>query len=194
MTSVPLDIEAVVRQMTPTGESLSTVRGQVQVAGTDGEVLSVQLDPADAPACPEAVAAIRAADWVVVGPGSWFTSVIPHLLVPGLFSALHDTTARRLVVMNLAEQPGETDCLSPQAHLAVLADHAPDLRIDVVLADHAAVGDPSALRAHTARIGATLMLADLAVRDGSARHDPLRLATAYEQVMGAEVRKNRNRT
>ena len=40
------------------------------------------------PACPEALQAVKAADWVVLGPGSWFTSVITHLLVPELRAAL----------------------------------------------------------------------------------------------------------
>ena len=50
---------------------------------------------------PEAVQAVLDADWVVFGPGSWFTSVLPHLLVPQLAAALHVTAARRLVVLNL---------------------------------------------------------------------------------------------
>ena len=51
---------------------------------TTGTIAQVRLEPSDPPACPEAVAAIEAADWVVLGPGSWYTSVLPHLLVPGL--------------------------------------------------------------------------------------------------------------
>ncbi|MGH3425718.1 MAG: gluconeogenesis factor YvcK family protein, partial [Nocardioidaceae bacterium] len=135
MTSVPLDIEAVVRGDRSGEDRLRTVRGQAQVAVVDGDVVSVSLDPADPPACPEAVQAIHDAEWVVLGPGSWFTSVIPHLLVPGLFTALHETSARRAVVLNLAEQPGETEGFSPERHLEVLAAHAPELTVDVVLAD-----------------------------------------------------------
>ena len=69
-----------------------------------------------------------AADWVVLGPGSWFTSVLPHLLVPELAAALRTTPARRLLVLNLSAQPGETDGFTPAEHLEVLAAHAPDLR------------------------------------------------------------------
>src|SRR5262249_17284791 len=74
---------------------------------------SVSLIRAGRPACPEAVAAVREADWVVLGPGSWFTSVLPHLLVPELAEALIATPARRLVALNLVPQPGETDGFSP---------------------------------------------------------------------------------
>ena len=73
---------------------LSTVRGQVEVATTPGMVESVELVPADPPACAEALEAIDAADWVVFGPGSWYTSVLPHLLVPELRSTLSATRRR----------------------------------------------------------------------------------------------------
>ena len=61
--------------------------------------------PPDPPACPEAVAAIDAADWVVLGPGSWFTSVLPHLLVPELRAPRCTARARgRCVTLNLAPE------------------------------------------------------------------------------------------
>lgn len=183
MSSVPLDITAEVRLAGADTSDLTSVRGQVEVASVDGEVLSVALDPSDPPACPEAVEAILAADWVVVGPGSWFTSVIPHLLVPGISKALHDTNARRVVVLNLAEQPGETDGLTSENHLEVLAAHAPKLRIDYVLADPRVVLDASSLTAAAARLGAELVVAHVADANSTARHDPLRLAAGFEQIM-----------
>lgn len=182
MSSVPLDIEAVVRNV-GAEDGTRTVRGQAQVAVVDGDVLSVCLDPPDPPACPEAVQAVHDADWVVVGPGSWFTSVIPNLLVPDLSRALHETEARRVVVLNLSEQPGETEGLSTEQHLRVLAEHAPDLTVDVVLADPAVVRDEDELRRVAAELGAELSVADVAVRGQTPRHDPLRLAAAYEQLM-----------
>ncbi len=184
MAAVPLDIVAEVEGADPDRpDDVSIVRGQVACATTTGRVRSISLIPADPPACPEAVQAIRAADWVVLGPGSWFTSVLPHLLVPELATALVGTRARRLVALNLAPQPGETEGFSPHAHLEVLADHAPDLSIDVVLADStAARGSITELEKAAGRLGARLVLADLAVADGSPRHDPLRLAGAFAQI------------
>ncbi len=92
MSSVPLDLVAEVEGADPgRPDEISTVRGQVACATTPGRVRSVSLIPADPPACPEAVQAVEAADWVVLGPGSWFTSVLPHLLVPDLARALLGT-------------------------------------------------------------------------------------------------------
>jgi uncharacterized cofD-like protein len=188
MSAVPLELVAEVAGADPDRpDEVSTVRGQVACATTTGRVRSVSLVPADPPACPEAVQAIGAADWVVLGPGSWFTSVLPHLLVPELATALVETRARRLVALNLAPQPGETEGFSPHAHLEVLADHAPDLAIDVVLADRAAAaGSTTELEKAAGLLGARLVLADLAVGDGSPRHDPRRLAGAFAQLFEGE--------
>jgi uncharacterized cofD-like protein len=188
MAAVPLDLVAEVEGADPDRpDEISIVHGQVACASTTGRVRSVALIPADPPACPEAVQAIGAADWVVLGPGSWFTSVLPHLLVPELATALVGTRARRLVALNLAPQPGETEGFSPHTHLEVLARHAPDLAIDVVLADRAAAsGSADELEKAASRFGARLVLADLAVADGSPRHDPLRLAGAFAQIFEGE--------
>lgn len=183
MSSVPLDIEAVVSGGDPGDPGrLMTVRGQVAVATANGRVRSVSLVPADPPACAEAVAAVRDADWVVLGPGSWFSSVMPHLLVPDLAEAILETRARRVVALNLAPQPGETAGFSPANHLEVLARHAPALRVDVVLADTAVVDDPPGLEAAAAALGARLCLAPVAAGDGVPRHDPVRLAAAFERI------------
>jgi uncharacterized cofD-like protein len=188
MASVPIDLVAEVEGADPDRpDELTTVRGQVACATTTGRVRSVSLVPANPPACPEAVQAIGAADWVVLGPGSWFTSVLPHLLVPELATALVGTRARRLVALNLAPQPGETEGFSPHAHLEVLADHAPALSIDVVLADREATrGATAELEKAAGLLGARLVLADLAMGDGSPRHDPRRLAGAFAQIFEGE--------
>jgi uncharacterized cofD-like protein len=185
MAAVPLEIVACVAGLDPAEpEAAREVRGQAAVAVTKGRVQSISLTPADPPAVPAAVEAVLAADWVVFGPGSWFTSVLPHLLVPSLANALASTSARRLVALNLVPQPGETEGFSPHRHLEVLADHAPSLSLDVVLADTSAVaGFEGELEKAAGLLQASLVLSDVAAADG-ARHDPGRLAAAYRDVFG----------
>ncbi|WP_374225479.1 2-phospho-L-lactate transferase CofD family protein [Actinomadura sp. NEAU-AAG7] len=183
MAAVPMDIVAEVRGADPSRpDEVTRVKGQVACAKTPGSVLGVSLVPADPPACPEALAAVEDADWIVFGPGSWFTSVLPHLKVPALARALTSSRARRVVALNLAPQPGETDDFSPQAHLEVLQAHAPDLSVDVVIADEGVVEDPGALEKAVRRLGGRLVLAGVAADDGSPRHDPARLAQAFVQI------------
>ena len=128
--------------------------------------------------------AVLDADWVILGPGSWFTSVMPHLMVPALRAALHDTHARRLLTLNV-EHSGETAGFSAANHLEVLADHAPRLRLDAVLADPGAVDDEEALRTAAARLGADVVVAPVAKRRHPGHHDSLRLAAAYRDILGA---------
>lgn len=177
MASVPLAIEADVE----VDGVVRTVRGQSAVAVAPGRVLAVRLLPGDAAACPEAVAAIEAADWVVLGPGSWFTSVLPHVLVPELSAVLHRTTARICVTLNLPPT-GDPTAMTTHEHLTALAAHAPGLRVHVVVADPSAVEDVDALAATAASMGAQLLLRQVQVGDGSARHDALRLAAAYRDA------------
>lgn len=184
MAVTPLDITAEVVGLDPGDRTaLTTVCGQVEVASTTGQVVSVHLDPEDPTACPETLEAVRTADWVVLGPGSWFSSVIPHLLVPALRDALVSSTARKLVTLNLEPQSGETEGFSPETHLEVLSAHAPDLKLDVVLVDAGAVVDEEQLRHVAATLGAELVVADVAMGDGSPRHDPVKLANAYAGIL-----------
>jgi uncharacterized cofD-like protein len=185
MALTPIDLTAEVRGVDPADPGrVTTVRGQVEAATTAGEIVSIALEPADPPACPEALDAVRKADWVVLGPGSWFTSVLPHLMVPELRDALVRTDARVIVVLNLADEAGETTGFGPVHHLAALVEHAPDLRIHTVLADRGSVGDGLAgLEEAVASYGARLHLADVASGPGSPRHDRERLAAAYTEIV-----------
>ncbi|MBV9369990.1 MAG: uridine diphosphate-N-acetylglucosamine-binding protein YvcK [Frankiales bacterium] len=163
------------------------VRGQVAVATTPGRVVAVRIEPPEPAACAEAVQAVHEADWAVLGPGSWFTSVIPHLLVPDMAKALAGSSARICVALNLAPQAGETDGFSPETHLEVLAAHAPDLEVAVVLADRSAVGaHENGLRETARGLGARLVVADVAATDGTPRHDHARLAAAYDEIFSGD--------
>ena len=188
MAAVPLEITARVRGadvMRP--EEVSLVRGQVAVATTPGEVLAIALDPAEAPVSPDTIAAVHDADWVILGPGSWFTSIMPHLMVPELARALRETSARRLLTLNLQLNTGETSGFSAANHLEVLAAHAPGMRLDVVLADPSVVvgsGQREQLRQVAAAMGARLVVMPVAQADDDGKHDTLRLAAAYRDIIG----------
>ncbi|HIZ35956.1 MAG TPA: uridine diphosphate-N-acetylglucosamine-binding protein YvcK [Candidatus Ruania gallistercoris] len=182
MASVPLDIEADVRHGDGPGANSSLVRGQSRLAVTSGRVERVRLIPSEPPACAEAVEAIRAADWVILGPGSWFTSVMPHLLVPEIATALNETPARRALTLNLSAQDGETTGYSAADHVRSLTEYAPDLRLDVVVADPSSVEDLDDLTQSARALGARLLLRQVSEGDGRPQHDRLRLAAAYSDA------------
>jgi uncharacterized cofD-like protein len=184
MALTPLDIRAEVRGLDRNDpEALTTVRGQVAVATTEGSIESISLIPPDLRPCPEAVAAVRAADAVVLGPGSWFTSVIPHLMVPTLREALIETDAHVVVVLNLEAQHGETEGYAAADHLAVLLEHAPTLPIGSVVVDQREAGDLRDLQRLVDSCGARLVVDDVACDDGSPRHDAAKLAAAFARLL-----------
>jgi uncharacterized cofD-like protein len=184
MSTEPLTIEGDVRVTAPDGTSQrQTIRGQARCA-VAGSLESVRLLPDDAPACVEALSAIELADWVILGPGSWYTSVLPHLLLPEMRQALCHTPAKRLLTMNLATDTKETTGMTAADHLHVLRRYAPDFSVDVVLADPASVPDLPEFEKAAAMIGAEVVLGKVGASGRRPVHDPLRLATAYHDIFG----------
>jgi uncharacterized cofD-like protein len=182
-STVPLDVLADV--LDASGRR-TRVRGQVAVATVTGRVESLMLDPADPPACPEALTAIEHADVIVLGPGSWYTSVLTHVAIPGIRRAIRDSSARKILVVNLSAQQGETEGFDAHMHVDVLHAMAPDLRFDLVIADDSEFeppGDDRLLESAT-RVGAHLVRAPLA--GSSSVHDPDRLGRAFAQSLLGE--------
>lgn len=185
MAAVPLVIEADVIGVDPSlPDERGVVVGQEEVALATGEIADVRLTPANPPAVPEALAAVRDADYIVLGPGSWYSSVIPHLLVPELAEAIQTSPARRVLTLNLVPTEDETPAYTASRHIEVLAEHAPGLRWDTVVADPSFVSEDRHLATFVHSLGAELLVAPVRMRDGSARHDPLLLASVYAGIMG----------
>ncbi|MGH3852140.1 MAG: gluconeogenesis factor YvcK family protein [Pseudonocardiaceae bacterium] len=191
MSTEPLDIEADVAGLDGDSDHpgrLRRIRGQVAVATTPGRVHRVRLRPERPTACAEAVRAVGDADLVVLGPGSWFTSVLPHLLVPDLATALATTSARVVLVLNLVPQPGETAGFCPEQYLSVLCDHAPPgFTVHAVLADVDTVPVPARLRRGARALGGHAYLDRVADEGSTDRHDPVALAAALRRILVAEL-------
>lgn len=158
------------------------VKGQVAVAQTRAPIQAVYLKPANPSAHRPAVEAIRAADQIVLGPGSLFTSLIATLLVPGIRDALADTDARRVFVCNSRMQKGETEGLSATAHVEALLAHVGPFTVDAVVvqspvaAEDGVVADSEALHL----LNLEVVEADVAGADGG--HVPERLAAVLSRL------------
>lgn len=181
----PLDIEADVSGLDDDPRVMLQVRGQVAVATTPGSVRRVRLIPQEPSPSPEAIEAIRTADLLTLGPGSWFSSVIPHLLIPAVVEAINESQGQRVVVLNLSADNGETSGFNLERHIHMLCQHAPGLRVDRILVDDAHTQKSSERRyldraAET--LGARVVYHDLREVDTagrlSERHDPAKLAAA----------------
>lgn len=185
MAATPIEICARVQDLNT--NQIREVHGQVAVATATGRVLELALNPANPPARPEAIAAISGAEWITIGPGSWYSSVLPHLLVPAQREALIASKAKKIVLVNLDARPNrdgvdEAGGQPPENHLALLAAHAPGLRLDVVVADPTTVSNQQRLAEVAGSLGARVVIADLVDGFDSVRHDPFKLATALKDV------------
>ena len=110
------------------------VHGESNIPEAHGKIKRLFTEPEHSKALPEAIAAIKEADLIILGPGSLYTSVIPNLLVDGIVEAITKSTAKKIYVCNIMTQPGETDNYSVASHVNALISHASGKKIvDAVL-------------------------------------------------------------
>ncbi len=134
------------------------VSGESTIAATEGVPRNVWLTPPRPRALPEAVAAIRDADLIVLGPGSLFTSIIPNLLVPEIKDAIAGSRGCVVYVCNVMTQTGETDAYTAADHLEALHNHGVAGLVDIVLVNDAPVS--AELQAAYRRLGAVPVVVD----------------------------------
>lgn len=180
MALEPLDIEALVSFP---GEGTRTIRGQADVAATTGHVETLRVIPPEPAIAREVLDSIDEAEWLVIGPGSWYTSVLPHVKIPELREAIEHTKARKILTMNLAAGRSETVGLTGVDLLNIVCDAAPGLAFDALIADPSAERDGGkALTSVAHERGIDVLMRMVSTGDGTPTHDPLRLATAYRDV------------
>jgi uncharacterized cofD-like protein len=137
------------------------VRGESAIPRNGVRVLRVGLEPADASPAPGVLAALDAADAVILGPGSFYTSVLATLIVPGIADAIVASEAMKIFVCNLMTEPGETDGFDVCAHLSALREHGvPPDALDYLVLNDAPI--PERTRARYAAEGAEPVAIDRA--------------------------------
>ena len=190
MSIVPLDIEATFRNW----EGTHVIRGQKEVAAGKGRLEDLRLIPEDPAPTSEGLSAISRADWITLGPGSWFSSVLPHLLMPEQRDAINQSSARKLIVLNLdatsTMSGDEFAGSSPSDHLRLMRKYSPDLRCDVALADHSIAATEKerlSLEEIVADMGGRLVIEDLATHPGSYHHDSDKLTSVFRHIFASEV-------
>jgi uncharacterized cofD-like protein len=176
-STTPLDIHA----RTVSGDEII---GQVNVALAHESLVDVWIEPSNPDPCRQALESIEEADVIVLGPGSWFTSVIPHLLIEEQRKALERSRAVRILISNVQpNQDRETLGMSIADHVQLIRHYAPDLRFDIVIADPAHVDDVHVLQAASADMGAVLQLSPVEARGAEGHHDPDLLSIALRTAM-----------
>lgn len=163
------------------------IKGQVEVGNYRGDLVDIRITPEHPLPTPEAVDAIAEADWITLGPGSWFSSVMPHLLVRDQLESIVSSKAKKVVLLNLDDPAGdELAGTSPMHHLDVIAKYAPDLRFDVILGDLTLARYGQALEEKASELGGSLQMWDLAHPLQRNYHDSEKLALAFRHIFGNE--------
>jgi len=109
------------------------VHGETQITAARARIRRLRLVPEHCLPLPEALAAIRAADLITIGPGSLYTSIIPNLLVTSVADAIGEARATKIFIGNLMTQPGETDGYGFVDHLATIRSYAPQIHFDCAI-------------------------------------------------------------
>lgn len=129
-------------------EDGSEVRGETQITASRAPIRRLRLEPEQCLPLPEALAAVRAADVITIGPGSLYTSILPNLLVARVAHAIGSAQATRIFICNLMTQPGETDGYTARQHLETVKRYAPEIAFDyVILNDRPISAEQAALYA-----------------------------------------------
>jgi len=165
------------------------VRGESRIPEAGGRVLQVRLEPQEVRAYPEAIRAILAADIIIAGPGSFYTSTLPNLLVPSVRQAIMASQASRIFICNVANQPGETDGYGVTDYMDQLRKHAGDAFTTVLANDNY---HPHLQPSRTSSwvelpktgepMDFTLFTGDLINEDAPTRHDSTKLAGLVLQI------------
>ncbi|WP_208678156.1 gluconeogenesis factor YvcK family protein [Synechococcus elongatus] len=170
------------------------IEGESQITEAGGRIVRLGVTPADLPALPRALEAIAAADYIIIGPGSLFTSIIPNLLVPAIAKALAESSAYRVYVCNIMTQPGETLGYTVADHIRAIDSVYPEPLFDAVLVQRQPPSEAAVQRYAqqnsqpvkidrdaVLQLGRQMILANVMEEDPQThcvRHQPTRLAAA----------------
>jgi len=169
------------------------VRGETQITASHSKIRRLRLEPEQCLPLPEALAAIRSADVITVGPGSLYTSILPNLLVARVASAIGEAHATRIFICNLMTQPGETDGYTARQHMEIVKRYSPEIQFDFVIVNNRPISKEQTERyaaegasqigianddlAETTLDGVSeIVRADLLDEGDKVRHNPERLA------------------
>jgi len=180
-----------------------TLIGETRVAQSATRLRSLTLIPDDPTAHPEAIRAIKDADMVVIGPGSLFTSIVPNLLISGIAAALTHSSAFKVYVCNVAEEPLQTEGYGVLEHLNIVRHYGGETAVDAVIANNNVPAGPTPagldfIRANNPWVDDALLVeADVIDDTSTARHDSVKLSNAiteaYRKYRGRRRRLPRSR-
>ena len=176
------------------------IEGESRITEAGGKIFRIGCTPANPPALPAAIEAIKQADYIIIGPGSLYTSVIPNLLVPEIAGAIARATVPRIYICNIMTQPGETQGYTVSDHIRAIDEASKRQLFNAVLVQKQMPSARASIRyaqedSHPVfldreavqQLGRCIILTNVMDEDeytGLVRHDPYRLAKVLLQWYG----------
>lgn len=178
------------------------IQGESNITGAGGKIEEIGCHPDNPIALPAAIRAIEDAEYIIIGPGSLYTSVIPNLLVPDIQAAIAGASVPRIYVCNIMTQPGETDDYNVSDHLRAI-DKISEYRLFDAALVQRTPPSPASLKHYAqenchpvfldreavAALGCRIVIANVMSEDeetGRVRHDPHRLARVLLKWYGGQ--------
>jgi uncharacterized cofD-like protein len=168
------------------------VEGESKIPEAHGKIVKFGCNPASPPALPAVIRAINQAEYIILGPGSLYTSVIPNLLVPEIREAIAKSPAPRIYVCNIMTQQGETDSYTVADHIRAIDHVCGEKLFDAVVVQGRSPSAQALIkyaqenshpvfldREEVTKLGRRIVLANVMDEDektGYVRHDSQRLA------------------
>lgn len=121
------------------------IKGESKIPGEvrkqKSKIEEIYLEPKDAKPLNDVITSIGEADYIIMGPGSLYTSIIPNLLVDGVVEAIKESKATKIYISNVMTQPGETDRYNVLDHIKSINKHTKENLIDYVIANNEIIPD-----------------------------------------------------
>lgn len=130
------DVNLVAEVESREKQEIINVAGESQIPQTGGKIRRLWIEPSNPLPYPPAVQAILAANLIIIGPGSLYTSILPNLLVPGVVEAINSSKALKFFICNVANEHGETDGYRCIDHIRVIEEHLSDIHFDVIICNN----------------------------------------------------------
>lgn len=181
MALEPLDIQATFSD----GLASRQVRGQVEVAEARGVVEDLQLIPSNPKITPEANEAIKSADWITIGPGSWLSSVMPHFLHRDQARVIQSSKAKKILIFNLPDKNIRDEYYGKtlEEHLKLLLQHAPNFNFDYALIDTSLTDSENGFYELVEKSGGQVLARDLKDSQQTYRHNKEKLVSAFSHIL-----------
>ncbi|CAM3902656.1 gluconeogenesis factor YvcK family protein [Mesobacillus zeae] len=184
-------------------EDGTVVRGESKIPYSGKKIKRVFLNPGNVRPLPETIDEIRAADLIVIGPGSLFTSILPNLLVEKIGREVCAAKAKTVYICNLMTQAGETLDYTASDHIKAIYDHMGCSFLDTVLVNSEAIPEDVELRykeelAQPVRfdrerlhqLGVEIVEEEIVIQEGNViRHDTNKVAKTLYNLLKHEVKE-----